>query len=188
MVQENDMRKALYLMGFLDDTDVEWLARHGSRRRLGKDEILIREGVPVDSLFIILDGCLTVRAGSHDIASLLAGEIVGEISFVDSRPPLATVVAVDTSLVLSIPKDALRARMDGDPSFASRFYRAVATFLADRLRMTTSRLGYSNADDDAVRDVADEIDVEMIEAVSMASARFERLQKQLRTEPPRPGE
>jgi CRP-like cAMP-binding protein len=179
------MRKALYLMGFLDDTDVEWLARHGSRRHLRKEEVLIRERVPVDSLYILLDGCLTVRSGSKDIASLLAGEIVGEISFVDARPPLATVVAAEPSFVLGVPKQALRVKMEGDPSFASRFYRAVATFLADRLRMTTSRLGYSNAEDDALRDDADEIDAEMIEAVSMASARFERLQKQLRTEPPR---
>jgi CRP-like cAMP-binding protein len=181
------MRKALYLMGFLDDTDVEWLAAHGAHHRVRKDDVLIREGEPVDSLFILLDGCLSVTAGSQKVASLLAGEIVGEISFVDSRPPLATVAAAEASRVLAVPKQALRAKMEGDAAFASRFYRAVATFLADRLRMTTTRLGYGNAAQDARPDAADEMDMEMIEAVSMASARFDRLQKRLRSETPLSG-
>lgn len=181
------MRKALYLMGYLDDTDVEWLAAHGLHQRVEKRAILIREGEPVDSLYILLDGRLSVTAGRVEVASLLAGEIVGEISFVDARPPLATVTAAEDSRVLAVAKTALTAKMQGDPWFASRFYRSVATFLADRLRMTTNRLGYGSAAQDAAPDAADEMDIEMIEAVSMATARFDRLQKRLRSETPSSG-
>jgi len=180
------MRKALYVMGYLDDTDVEWLVQHGSHQRVTKSSTLIREGEPVDSLYILLDGCLTVTAGSLELATLLAGEIVGEISFVDARPPLATVTAAQESRVLAVRKGDLNAKMQEDPWFASRFYRAIATFLADRLRMTTTRLGYGSATQDGGADAADEMDIEMIEAVSMAAARFDRLQKRLRSETPTP--
>lgn len=43
------MRKAPYVMGILDDEDVEWMASHGQRLGVRKDEILIREGEPVDA-------------------------------------------------------------------------------------------------------------------------------------------
>jgi CRP/FNR family cyclic AMP-dependent transcriptional regulator len=81
------MRKALYLMGILDDEDVEWIASRGRRLSVQKDEVLIREGEPVDALFILLDGSLNVSTGGSPIAILFSGEIVGEISFVDSRRP-----------------------------------------------------------------------------------------------------
>ena len=85
------MRKALYVMGILNDEDVEWLASRGRRLGVQKGEVLIREGQPVDALFILLDGSLDVSAGDQQVATLLSGEIVGEISFADSslppRPP-----------------------------------------------------------------------------------------------------
>src|SRR5438874_520872 len=142
------MRKALYVMGILDDTDVEWLVTNGRRVVIAKGEVLIREGEPIDALFVLIDGALEVTAGRAAVATLLAGEIVGEISFVDTRPPLATVSASRNSTLLAVPRDRLHAKIDSDPWFASRFFRAVAVFLADRLRMTTTRLGYGDAAQD----------------------------------------
>ena len=172
------MRKALYVMGILDDEDVEWIASHGRRLGVAKDEILIREGEPVDALFILLDGSLDVSTGGNKVATLLSGEIVGEISFVDSRPPAATVTAAQYSRVLSIPRDMLRARLETDAWFASRFFRALATFLADRLRTTTARLGYGGANQDTQRD-EDEINFDMMDSVSLAAVRFDKLLKRL---------
>ncbi|MBZ5604300.1 MAG: cyclic nucleotide-binding domain-containing protein [Acidobacteriia bacterium] len=56
--------------------------------------MLIREGQPIEWLYILLDGRLVVSLGSgQQVAVLDSGEIVGEISFVDSRPPNASVTA-----------------------------------------------------------------------------------------------
>ena len=178
------MRKALYVMGILDDSDVEWLAANGRRSTVAKGHTLIREGEPVDALFIVLEGGFDVTAGGKTVASLLSGEIVGEISFVDSRPPGATVAASRSSTILAIPRKTLSARLDTDPWFASRFYRALATFLADRLRMTTSRLGYGNAAQDNAQDKKevrdeDEMDLDMMDSVALAAVRFDHLLKRL---------
>jgi CRP-like cAMP-binding protein len=179
------MRKAFYLMGILEDEDVEWIASHGRRLSIQKDEVLIREGEPVDALFVLLDGSLNVSTGGSRIATLFSGEIVGEISFVDSRPPSATVTAAQYSHVLAIPQGLLCAKIATDAWFASRFFQGVATFLADRLRTTTGRLGYGSASQDESQNAGDEIDLEMMDSVSLAAVRFDKLLKRLQgaTEP-----
>src|SRR5262245_12725990 len=132
------MRKALYLLGVLDETDIDWLVRNGRKQFLTAGSILIREKEPVDSLFLLLEGTLAVvLSNGARVATLLSGEVVGEISFVDARPPNATVQAAEDSHVLAVDRDAIKAKLEEDPAFASRFYLSIAMFLADRLRTTT---------------------------------------------------
>jgi CRP/FNR family transcriptional regulator, cyclic AMP receptor protein len=172
------MRKALYVMGILDDEDVEWLASHGRNLSIRKDDVLICEGEPVDAVFILLDGSLNVTAGGAQVATLFSGEIVGEISFVDSRPPSATVTAAQSSHVLAIPRAMLHAKIETDAWFASRFFRALAIFLADRLRITTARLAAGSGGQSSKQD-EDELGLDMMDSVSLAAIRFDKLIKRL---------
>jgi CRP/FNR family cyclic AMP-dependent transcriptional regulator len=174
------MRRALHLLGILDDIDIEWMATNGNVEHVKAGNVLIRENTPVSALFILLDGQLSVyleRPGNIEIAKLLPGEIVGEISFVSSRVPTATVAAVQDSEVLTLSRDALLAKLKKDPAFSARFYRAIASFLADRLYVTTSRFGYGSAAQDAD---PDEIDDSQMEDISLAAIRFDKLLKNLR--------
>lgn len=169
------MRKALYILGSLGDADIEWVARHGKRLPLKTGDVLIQEGGSIDYLFILLEGQLSVRIGqgaSKEIAVLLPGEIVGEISFVDNRKPTASVIALQDSRVFGIERHALLAKFDRDFGFAARFYRAIAVFLADRLYLTTSRFGYGKRDQDVDVDV---IEDSAMDEISMASIRFDKL-------------
>jgi CRP-like cAMP-binding protein len=177
------MRKALYILGQLNDADAEWLARNGERRRLDDGDVIVREGVAVDSVFITLGGKLKVTLkDGQEVARLGVGEIVGEIAFVDSAPPSATVTAIGQSTVLALPKSALEQHMEADSGFAARFYRALAIFLADRLRATTRRLGYGNGGDlDSEAVLEDELDDGILDTVSQAGERFTRLLRMLAT-------
>ncbi len=172
------MRKALYILGELADTDVEWLASHGSRRHVSQGTVLIRKDEPVKELFIVLEGRLAVTAADgKEVALLLSGEVVGEMSFVDSTPPSASVAATEDTQVLSIPRDSLRAKLDNDPNFAARFYRALAVFLADRLRVTTGRFGYGSTAEDA--HAADELSEDQLDSLDLAGVRFDQMLKRL---------
>ena len=53
------------------------------RQDLVRGEILVAQGDPADSLYIVLHGALAVRrtGDSQPIAELRAGELVGEIGF-----------------------------------------------------------------------------------------------------------
>lgn len=168
------MRKVLYLMNHLNDVDVEWLANYGSRSCMERGTVVIHEGLPIDALYIVLDGQLAVTVGDTPIARLSAGEVIGEISFVDSRPPAATVAVTETATLLAVPVDRLRDKLDRDTAFSSRFYRGIGAYLADRLRMTVGRLGYGDRHQDSDPDLLDDT---ILDGVSIAAARFDKLLK-----------
>lgn len=172
------MRKALHLLGILDDVDIDWLATNGRVVPLSMNTVLIHEGKPIDSVYFLLDGELQVIVGAHNqlIATLLPGEIVGEISFVDSHSPSASVVATTNSKVLAISRDAVSGKLARDQGFATRFYYAIARFLADRLYVTVGRFGYGSARQDV--DV-DELDDMAMDQIDLASVRFDKLLKRL---------
>ncbi len=177
------MRKALFFLGILSDSDIEWMTSIGRRQTIVAGATLIKEGQPVDGLYIVLDGALSVSAaalGDREIACLRSGEVVGEMSLVDARAPSATVKAREDSVVLSIPRVQLAAKLL-EPEFAARFYRALAVFLADRLRTTVSRLGYGDGGKtDRSQNVGDEVDPDVLDNVAMAGARFDWLLQRLR--------
>ena len=127
----------------------------------------------VDSLFFVTHGNFSVSTGGagHTVATVGAGEVLGEISFVDRRPPTATVTALEDADVLAIPKTTLSDKLLEDPGFASRFYRAIAVFLAHRLRTTLLQLGEGGEDD--------ELDLQELDTVSKAGVRFERILRRL---------
>jgi CRP-like cAMP-binding protein len=164
----------------LDDSDLDWLIGAGSRREVDPGDVLIREGTPVGAVFVVVDGLLAVRTqltGDANIASLRSGEVVGEMSFVDSKPPSASVIALEPSVLLAVPRDALTAKLAGDVAFAARFYRSLAVFLSDRLRSTVSQLGYGTG---VERQRDDEVDPDTLDSVSLAGARFDWLQRRLK--------
>jgi len=171
------MRKVLYILSYLNDDDAAWLAANGATRRPADGEVVIREGVMIDRLFVVLSGALGVTlANGETVATLGAGEVVGEIAFVDSAPPSATVAAMSRAVLLEIEKAKLQIKIDGDPGFAARFYKAIAVFLASRLRATTHRLGYGKTGDLASeRALEDELDSHVLDRVSDAGERFNRL-------------
>src|SRR6476661_4989341 len=99
------MRKVLFILGQLNDSDVEWLATVGERQKIAPGTELIREGTDIDVIYIILDGQLSVWSGGRvRIDSVGSGEILGEMSLVDSSKTSASVRCDTPSVVLAIPK------------------------------------------------------------------------------------
>ena len=171
------MKKALYILGQLSDKDVAWLADKGSKQEIGAGTTLIKEGENTPYLYIVLSGMLSVSIGhppSREVAQSGIGEILGEMSFVDTRPPSATVTAHEDSVVLAIPQAQLAAKLQADTGFAARFYRAVAIFLSYRLRDRDHRASGRDGMHDP-----DELDDNVLDQVYLAGARFDRILKQL---------
>jgi CRP-like cAMP-binding protein len=122
-----------FVLGQLTDEDVDWLASVGERREVPVGTLLVEKNQPVEWVSIVLSGRFSLwgAAGSGIVG---AGEMIGEISFIDSIPPSADVVASEDSTVLAVPHAALRERLQADLAFAARFYRAVAMMVVERLR------------------------------------------------------
>lgn len=178
------MRKALFILGDLSDSDLDWLVAVAKKQELPEGSVLVREGVPAEDVYILLDGCLSVRVGaleSEEINVLYPGEVIGELSFLDSQPPSATVVAATDSTVAAISRNELSGKLERDTAFAARFYRALGVFLAHRLRWQTARKEARGNLDWLGNDVsvADEINPELLDSVTLAAKRFEWFQKRI---------
>ncbi|WP_293675862.1 cyclic nucleotide-binding domain-containing protein [uncultured Phenylobacterium sp.] len=159
------MRKALYILGELDDRDIGWLARNGATRTLAKGEQLITAGREVRDLYFVTEGELVVSTpGGSRLSTMAIGDVVGEMSFVEKRLPSASVTAIAASQVLAVPREALLAVFEQDPGFAARFYRALAIFLSDRLRSATTEGA-----------AGDELDEGLLDTLQQAGDRFVRL-------------
>jgi len=178
------MRKVLFILSELADGDVDWMIQSGTKTIVPEGTVLIEEGKPIEVLYVVLDGHLAVSLAAlagQQIARLQSGEILGELSFLDSRPPSASVTAIEESTLLSIPRARLTEKLSQDAAFAARFYRALGVFLASRLRKSQQRFGYES---DQILDEAieheDELDPELLENVALAGARFDWMLKRLR--------
>jgi CRP-like cAMP-binding protein len=172
------MRRVLYILSLLDDDDVDWLVSVGEKQSIPTGGTIVTEGQPVQAIYIVLAGrfSVTVGRGQSKLADLTAGEMVGEISLIDSRPPTATVTATEPSVLLRVSQSAVNARLRTDQAFASRLYKAIAVFLAQRLRRTVTSLGYSDSRIlDEETEVQDEIDPQLLDSLSLAGARFNHI-------------
>jgi len=173
------MRKVLLIFGQLSDTDVDWLTQQGVRKLMPAGATLIHHGTAVESVFVVLDGSLGVFAANNvRIAQVGTGDILGEMSLVDSGLSAASVVVETDAVVLAVAKAVLLDKLTRDVGFAARFYRALAMFLAERMRSSIRRMGYGS-DQMPGDELGDEIDPDVLDKVHLAGARFERMLKKL---------
>jgi CRP-like cAMP-binding protein len=175
------MQKIHYIFGQLRDDDVRWLGEVGVRVPFRANDVLVEVGHDSEKLLFVLAGKLAIVVNGTTIAHLGVGEVAGEMSFVDSHPPSATVVALTNGRTLAIDKHRLLTRAEQDPEFGMRFYRALSIFMADRLRHTTARIGYGHTepqDDDVM--IVGEGDEDIHDAATRAGQRFERMLAELR--------
>jgi CRP/FNR family transcriptional regulator, cyclic AMP receptor protein len=139
---------------------------------------LIEQGKPTDWLYFVLDGSFVVYTDKvSNIAVLKAGEVVGEISFVDSRPPTANVRAEIESKVGALSHNVLMERLRENVGFAARFYQSLAAYLADRLRTTVGSLGVQKLNLDESIEDTDELASHLLSNLSMAGTRFTEMQR-----------
>ncbi len=174
------MKKVLYMLGEFTDQDVDWLIGAGRRQHVTEGTMLIQQGQPIEEVFFVLRGRFGVSIdGSVEIAQIGSGEIVGELSFLDSRPPNATVAALDNSIVMAVPKQRVDGRLRTDTAFSSRFFRALGRLLADRLRESVGQLAYGGqqglSDDDDPR----ELSPELLDRLNVSAQRFEQIRQRL---------
>jgi CRP/FNR family cyclic AMP-dependent transcriptional regulator len=173
------MRKVLYILGELEDSDLQWLLDAGVIRKIAPRTPIIEEGTRNESLFIVVDGEFSVMKNGVELARLGSGEVLGDMSLLDSRPPSATVTALQAGTVFVVPKVDLLLKLGRDPHFAARFYRALCIFLANRLTRTDAMIGRGPGTASRQPKEAqveehglDEISPDALSAVALAGARF----------------
>jgi NTE family protein len=108
------------------------------RQDLVRGQMLVAQGGPSDSLFLVLHGALAVRkTGYHEpIAELRAGELVGEIGFFANVPRTADVIAIRDTSVLALTRPAYQKLATEAPAIVE----ALLAALAQRFARETARI------------------------------------------------
>lgn len=108
--------------------------------KLEKGEAVIHEGEESTQMYYLQSGSMSVhkRIGDSEkqIGTIYAGELVGEMSFLDKQPRSATVKAINECELVVIPAAKFEKMFKELPVW----YRALVHTLLDRLRRANSRI------------------------------------------------
>jgi small-conductance mechanosensitive channel len=104
------------------------LASTATERLYADGEVIVREGDPAGSMFIVLDGRVAVTVGSDDrqVAITETGGYFGEMSLLTGQPRTATVTARGDALTLEIAADHLRAYAQEHPEVIDQLAAGAA--------------------------------------------------------------
>lgn len=126
---------------FLTHDDLRLLAEKARRVSFATGEIVLSEGSEAPGIFVLRTGRVKIEkrfpSPPHTITTLGPGEVFGEVSFIDSHPASASVIAVEASEADILEKTEVISLLASVPGLSSRFYQSLALKLSERLRSTT---------------------------------------------------
>ena len=129
-------------LGSLSDTILTALAKLMQPLRCGKGQVIIKQGEPVQNLCVVVSGAFEVRLRTESdavvpIASLKAGDCVGEMGLLTGENASADVVALGPAEALALGRDDFEQLITDHPGILRQFVR----LLAHRLRKTNAAVG-----------------------------------------------
>jgi CRP-like cAMP-binding protein len=100
-------------LGGAPRAELEWLAAHGSIRRLNTGEVLSFKDAPVDALYIVLSGRLALfvdrGGGLNKLVEWRGGDVTGLLPYSRLMSPPGNSSALEPAEILSIPRADIKA-------------------------------------------------------------------------------
>ncbi|HEY6605711.1 MAG TPA: cyclic nucleotide-binding domain-containing protein [Gaiellaceae bacterium] len=97
---------------------------------LPEGAVLIREGEPGRDFFALVEGSVDVRKNGRRIATLGAGDFVGEIALLTNAPRTATVRARSPISALRLTRQGFSTLLDASPRMRAKVLKTLADRLA----------------------------------------------------------
>jgi CRP-like cAMP-binding protein len=114
----------------LPDELVEHLARGAALETYGANERVVVQGAPGDSCYVIDAGTADVLIQEGDaekrVATLVPGDLFGEMSLLTGEPRSATVRTTGDARLLRMSADSIRDALQGSPELATALAEAAA--------------------------------------------------------------
>lgn len=97
-----EILRGVPLFADLDERSLQAVAVLAHDASFKADDVVMLEGEPGDTFYVIVEGTVRVEQGDRTIRSMTAGGFIGEISLIDRRPRTATVTCVTDVRALEI--------------------------------------------------------------------------------------
>jgi CRP-like cAMP-binding protein len=122
--------KASRLASELSPDQAERLAAQLAFRELAPGDVLVAEGISDNNLYVLVSGSIAVtrnagRPEALTLFTLVPGDLVGELSFLDATPHYASLVAASPTLVFGLERERLESLLDAQPRLVYQVMRAI---------------------------------------------------------------
>lgn len=118
--------------------ELAWLASHGCLRQLNAGDVLTSKGAAVESLFVVLSGCIAIfvdrGAGLRKIMEWRGDDVTGLLPYSRMVSPPGDTVAQEPSAVLAVHRDHFREMIRECHQITSILVHSMV----DRARVFTS--------------------------------------------------
>lgn len=98
--------------------------------------VIFDEQSPGDVMFVILSGEVDIFANGQLIETLGAGDLIGEMALIDSKPRSASALTRGDCRITPVGEERFLQMVQETPSFSLHVMR----ILAERLRRTTAKV------------------------------------------------
>ncbi len=126
------------MLGSAPRTELAWLAAHGTLRHLDTGEVLSHKGQPVDGLYVVLSGHISLSvdrgSGPQKAIDWRAGDVTGVLPYSRLTSPPGDTVAEEPTEILALPRSELQAL----PRECSDVTYILVHIMLDRARFFTS--------------------------------------------------
>lgn len=100
-------------LGTAPKEELAWLAAHGTLRHLEAGEVLSHKGAPVDGLYIVLSGYVSLSvdrgSGPQKVIEWRTGDVSGILPYSRLTSPPGDAIAQEPTEVLALPREELRS-------------------------------------------------------------------------------
>ena len=104
------------------------------------EQQVVKQGEVGDTLYVVVQGEVSVVVDGNELAVLGEGEHFGELALVDTEPRSADIVAKGFGHLLCIDRDALRDYCMMEPALGNLLLWKLVATLGQRLRNTNQQL------------------------------------------------
>lgn len=130
------------LFEHLRDADIERIQGFARERSYPKNNVIVFEEDPGDSLYVVLNGQVKVVLIGEDGREVILstpgkGDFFGEMSLIDDQPRSAHVIAMEDSLLLVLRREDFHQCLAAMPGIAIGLLRAMCK----RLRKADDKIG-----------------------------------------------
>jgi signal transduction histidine kinase len=125
-------------LGSAPRNELAWLAQHGTLRHLKAGEILSHKGEPVEGLYVILSGHVTLSVdratGRQKAIEWRTGELSGNMPYSRLKAPPGDAIAEESTEILAVPRQQFHALTSSCPEITAM----LVHIMIDRARLFTS--------------------------------------------------
>jgi CRP-like cAMP-binding protein len=125
-----DVLKRVPLFAHCSRSSLESAAANTDEVDVEAGRVLIRQGEPSDSFYVLLDGEADVSIDGTHRRTMRAGDFFGEISMLDRGPATATITTVRPSRMMAMSHAQFRNAIKGNQDLLAQ----VMVTVAERLR------------------------------------------------------